>query len=128
MPNGQTTPDESRPDYLSAVGMDVIAGPLKRSPSTAIFPIAGVKLAEPRLPVIAPNPGRSLKKNAFFPFAGSEMLAFPTFIPVLSRTAMETDVDAELRLTTATPVAKAVSSQISVLVVADVLDSGTTAS
>ena len=119
---------DPRCDYLSAVGMDVIADPLKRSPSTAIFPIAAVKLAEPRLPVIAPNPGRSLKKNAFLPFAGREMLAFPILVPVLSRTTIETDVDAELRLTTATPVLKAVSSQIRVLVVADAPDIGTTAS
>src|SRR5262249_13629701 len=77
---------------------------------------------------IAPKPGRSLKKNAFLPFAGREMLAFPILVPVLSRTTIETDVEAELRLTTATPVLKAVSSQIRVLVVADVPDIGTTAS
>src|SRR5205823_196969 len=117
-----------RTDYLSVVGMDVIAAPLKRSPRTATFPMAAVKLAEPRLPDMGPNPGRSLKKNALLPFAGREMLVFPILAPVLSRTTIETDVDAELRLTTATPVLKAVSSQIRVLVVADMPDSGTTAS
>src|SRR5690242_17877671 len=47
-----------------------------------------MKLAEPRLPAIAPNPGRSLKKKALLPFGGSEMLAVPMVVPVPSRTVI----------------------------------------
>src|SRR5437870_6083652 len=117
-----------QPSYLSAVGMEVIAGPLKRSPSTAIFPVAAVKSAEPLLPAIGPEPGSSLKKNALLPLAGRETVAFPMFVPVASRTVMETVIAAELTLAMATPVAKAVSSQMGVLVVDEALESGTTAS
>src|SRR2546427_12781809 len=50
--------------YLSDVGIEVKAAPPNRSPSTATFPKFTVKSADPRLPAIAPNPGRSLNAMA----------------------------------------------------------------
>jgi hypothetical protein len=105
--------------------MDVTAVPPNRSPSTATFPkLFTVKSADPRRPAIAPNPGRSLNATATFLFAAKGIVALPTVTPWTSRTMTVTTVSSELGFTTATAVTKLVSSQMRVLVLEEMPESG----
>jgi len=70
----------------------VNAAPLNGSPSTATFPEVTVKSADPRLPAIAPRPGRLLRTRAVLLFAASATLEEPIAAPVASRTTIETVV------------------------------------
>ena len=114
--------------HLSAVGIDVNAAPLNRSPSTATFPEDTVKSADPRLPAIAPRPGRVLKIRAVLFLGPSATLEAPMVAPDASRTMIETVANKELGLTMATDVVYKVSSQMRVLDVEEALESGTTPS
>jgi hypothetical protein len=91
-------------NYLSAVGIDVNAAPLNRSPSTATFPEDTVKSADPRFPAIAPKPGRVLNIRAVLLLGASAILEAPMVAPAASRTKIETVADTELGLTMATDV------------------------
>ena len=108
--------------------MEVKAEPMNRRPRTATFPVVTVKLAEPRLPTIALNPGRSLSTASVLLFAGRNTLEVPIVAPSLSRRTIDTVVAILLGFTIATAVTKLVSSHVRVLVVLEVLASGTTAS
>jgi hypothetical protein len=97
---------------ITDVGIEVMAGPSALSPSTATFPAATVKSAEPRLPAMAAKPRRSLKMTAVLAFAPNGTVEVPIRFPVVSRAAIETTVATGLGLTMATAVTRFVSSKI----------------
>jgi len=108
--------------------MDVNADPSNRNPRTATFPVVTVKVAEPRAPAMAANPGRLRNTDSVLLFASKGTVEVPRMFPAVSRTVIDTNVGTLLGLTSATAVVYFVSSQRRVALVAKLVDSGTTAS
>jgi len=89
--------------YLSEVGTDVNAVPLNRSPSTATFPIVGVKSTDPIAPAMLARPGIFLSTSAVLPLGASGIEPVPRAFPWLSRAVAVIVLFTEAKLTPQRP-------------------------
>lgn len=110
------------------VGIEVNAVPPNLSPSRATLPEVTVKAAEPCLPATPAMPGRFLSGDTILVIAGNGIVTVPAIAPCLSHAETVSAPPTRLGFTTETPVLKLVSSQTSVLLVADAPENVTIAS